>query len=62
MFQRERLVKTSIHFCVIEKKRYTLTRSSRFDLIVQYYIEKKNFNIVEINVTLYEFDQTLLGV
>ena len=47
---------------LIGRAGYTLTRSSRFDLIVQYYIEKKNFNIVEINVTLYEFDQTLLGV
>lgn len=47
---------------LIGRAGYTLTRSSRFDLIVQYYIEKKNFNIVEINVTLYEFDQTLLCV
>ena len=40
---------------------YTLTRSSRFDLIIQCFIEQKNYNIVEINIALYEFDQNLLG-
>ena len=47
---------------LIGRAGYTLTRSSRFDLIIQYYIERKNYNIVEINITLYEFDQVLLGV
>ena len=40
---------------------YTLTNSSIFDLIIQYYIERKKYNVVEINITLYEFDQSLLG-
>lgn len=47
---------------LIGRAGYTLTRSSRFDLIIQYFIEQQNFNIVEINIALYEFDQTLLGV
>ena len=47
---------------LIGRAGYTLTKSSRFDLIIQYFIEQKNYNIVEINIALYEFDQTLLGV
>ena len=47
---------------LIGRAGYTLTKSSRFDLIIQYYIEQKKFNIVEINLALYEFDQSLLGV
>ena len=34
---------------------------SIFDLIIQYYIEHKCYNVVQINITLYEFDPTLLG-
>ena len=39
---------------LIGRAGYTLTNSSVFDLIIQYYIEQKNYNIVEINITLYE--------
>jgi len=46
---------------LIGRAGYTLTDSSIFDLIIQYYIEHKNYNIVEINITLYEFDQSLLS-
>lgn len=46
---------------LIGRAGYTLTNSSVFDLIIQYYIEHKNYNIIEINITLYEFDQSLLG-
>ena len=46
---------------LIGRAGYTLTRSSRFDLIIQYFIEQKKYNIVEINIALYEFDQPLLG-
>ena len=46
---------------LISRAGYTLTNSSVFDLIIQYYIERKKYNVVEINITLYEFDQSLLG-
>ncbi len=46
---------------LIGRAGYTLSNSSIFDLIIQYHIENKKYNVVEINVVLYEFDQTLLG-
>lgn len=46
---------------LIGRAGYTLSNSSIFDLIIQYYIEHKSYNVVEINITLYEFDQSLLG-
>ena len=32
-----------------------------FDLIIRYFIEHKEYNVVAVNVALYEFDQPLLG-
>lgn len=46
---------------LIKRAGYTLTNSSVFDLIIQYHIENKIYNVVEINIVLYEFDQVLLG-
>ena len=47
---------------LIGRAGYALTNSSKFDLIIQFFIQQKNYNVVEINIALYEFDQTLLGV
>ena len=46
---------------LIGRAGYALTSSSTFDLIIRYFIEHKQFNVIEINIALYEFDQTLLG-
>ena len=46
---------------LIGRAGYTLTRSSKFDLVIEYFLRKKYYNIFEINEVLYDFDLPLLG-
>ncbi len=45
---------------LIGKAGYTLTRSDKSDIIIEYFIENRDYNIIKINETLLEFGEPIL--
>ena len=46
---------------LLMKAGFALSHSNRADIIVEYFILNRNYDIMEINAALYSFDEMLLG-
>lgn len=46
---------------LLKRAGYALSPSEPFDMVIKYYIERRQYNVMEINAMLYELDLPLLG-